>query len=103
MRFELAASTFGIDLRDLKDSKYVVSSNVSPLFPDLKHSSAQEPITESPNFYDDAQVQRILKTINDGLQEFKNIPIDFTKEIVDVNSLLSKLPKLSISRIARIP
>ena len=65
--------------------------------------SAQEPITESPNFYDDAQVQRILKTINDGLQEFKNIPIDFTKEIVDVNSLLSKLPKLSISRIAHIP
>ena len=60
--------------------------------------STQEPITESP-ILNEAQVQRILKAINERLQEFKNNPSDVLKDVVDVNSLPSNFPKLSISRI----
>ena len=38
MNSELASSTFGIYLKDPKDSNSVVSSNVTLLFPDLLHS-----------------------------------------------------------------
>ena len=58
-------------------------------------TTQEEPIAETQNL----DAQRILKVINDGLQELKRIPIDFTQEIVDVNSLTSTLPTLTISRI----
>ena len=46
-----------------------------------------------------AQLQEILEIINEGLQEIKNIPIDFTQENAGVNSLTSTLPSLTINRI----
>ena len=60
-------------------------------------TTQEEPLAETQNL----DVQRILKVINDGLQELKRIPINFnfTQEIVDVNSLTSTLPTLSITRI----
>ena len=64
-------------------------------------TTQEEPTGDTQNIAisNDVQVQRILKVINDGLQELKRIPINFTQEIVDVNSLTSTLPTLSITRI----
>ena len=64
-------------------------------------TTQEEPTGDTQNsaISNDVQVQRILKVINDGLQELKRIPINFTQEIVDVNSLTSTLPTLSITRI----
>ena len=69
---------------------------------DRRRTTTQEEPTAEPQNLDisnDAQIQRILKVINDGLQEIKRIPIDFTQEIVDANSLTSTLPTLSMNRI----
>ena len=66
-------------------------------------TTQEEPTGDTQNIAisNDVQVQRILKVINDGLQELKRIPINFnfTQEIVDVNSLASTLPTLTITRL----
>ena len=64
-------------------------------------TTQEEPTGDTQNIAisNDVQVQRILKVINDGLQELKRIPFNFTQEIVDVDSLTSTLPTLSITRI----
>ena len=69
---------------------------------DRRRTTTQEEPTAEPQNLDisnDAQIQRILKVINDGLQEIKRIPIDFTQEIVDANLLTSTLPTLTITRL----
>ena len=68
---------------------------------DRRTITQEEPTAEiqTIDISNDAQIQRILKVINDGLQELKRIPIDFTQEIVDVNSLASTLPTLTITRL----
>ena len=68
----------------------------SPL--DYYNYSRRTITTTEPN-ETQAQLQEILEIINDGLQEIKNIPIDFTQENVGVNSLTSTLPSLTINRI----
>ena len=58
---------------------------------DRRRTTTQEEPTADPQNLDisnDAQIQRILKVINDGLQE-----------IVDANSLTSTLPTLTITRL----